>query len=506
MNSSVEIGLRDRVALVASGLTAAFHLVFANRYGLFRDELYFIVCGRHPALGYADQPPLVPLIAAGAYALGAQTWIVRLPAVLAAAALVWVVVEFVRLLGGGSCAAWTAAIAAAAAPVLMGLTATLNTTTLEPLAWTLVAYGVARAVLRHDRHAPLWAGLAAGLAMEAKYALPLWLIAIATGLLLGRERAVFSRRELWTGIGIATIVALPSVVWQSVHGWPFVELVRNAGDKDGTVAPLSFALNQIFILNPLLAPLWIGGLVAPFALRDLRGVRFLPIAFGLTVAVIVTGGGKDYYLAPAYPALFAVGSVVFERFVASVAVRSAYLAAAIVVSIVVSPLALPILAPQTLLAYERALRIAPQQQERGDVGNAFPATFADMLGWRDFVRQVGTAYERLPPADRAKTAVLVDNYGEAAALDIFGAPYHLPPSLAGHNQYFFWGSRGQNVRNLLRVQNHPERLAPHCREMRVVGTTASPYARAFENGKSIVFCRGLHPSLETTWPTLKLFA
>jgi hypothetical protein len=30
-------------------------------YGYFRDEFYFLVCGRHLAWGYVDQPPLVAL-------------------------------------------------------------------------------------------------------------------------------------------------------------------------------------------------------------------------------------------------------------------------------------------------------------------------------------------------------------------------------------------------------------------------------------------------------------
>jgi 4-amino-4-deoxy-L-arabinose transferase-like glycosyltransferase len=63
------------------------HLAFVDRYDLFRDELYFIVCGRHPAFGYVDQPPLISLLGAAGYVLGGHAWIVRLPSVLAAASL-----------------------------------------------------------------------------------------------------------------------------------------------------------------------------------------------------------------------------------------------------------------------------------------------------------------------------------------------------------------------------------------------------------------------------------
>jgi 4-amino-4-deoxy-L-arabinose transferase-like glycosyltransferase len=493
----------DRIALGLAAAVFVLRLPLANRYDVFRDELYFIVCGRHPAFGYVDQPPLVPLLAAAFFSIGHQTWLLRVPALLAAAALVWLTVRFARLLGGGDGAAWTAGVMAAVAPMFLGMFATFNTTVFEPLAWTAVAYGLARAALRDDRRALVWAGVVTGLALEAKYAIPSWLIALGIGLLLTPQRRLLARRELWLGFALAVVIALPSIAWQAANGWPFAELVRAAGDKNVSVPPLAFIANQIFVMNPLFAPVWIAGIAAPFAWRDLAPARFAALAFLAVAAIVIASHGKDYYLAAAYPPLFALGAVAFERIVRRAAVRTAYLAAAVAFSAVAAPIALPILPPPALIAYMQRLHLAPAQTEKSFAGTALPQEFADQLGWHDFVRQTGAAWSALPPEVRAHTSVLVDNYGEAAAIDVYGAQYGLPPALSGHNQYYLWGRRGQPATDLLRVQNRVERLRRYCADVRTLGTTSSPYAMAYENGKSIAYCRGLHPPLAQLWPNLK---
>ncbi len=493
----------DRIALGLAAAVFVLRLPLANRYDVFRDELYFIVCGRHPAFGYADQPPLVPLLSAAFYALGHQTWLLRLPAVLAAAALVWLTVRFARLLGGGDGAAWTAGIMAALAPMFLGMFATFNTTVFEPVAWTAVAYALARAALLDDRRALVWAGVVAGLAMEAKYSIPSWLIALGAGLLLTPQRRLLARRELWLGAALAIVIALPSIAWQAAHGWPFAELVRAAGAKNVSVPPLAFVFNQVFVMNPLFAPIWIAGIAAPFAWRNLAPARFIAIAFAVVSALVIASHGKDYYLSAAYPPLFALGAIAFERVVRRAGLRTAYLAAAAVFSAVAAPIALPILPPPALIAYMQRMHMAPAQSEKSFAGTKLPQEFADQLGWHDFVRQTGTAWSSLPPDVRAHTSVLVDNYGEAAAIDVYGAEYGLPPALSGHNQYYLWGLRGQPATDILRVQNRLDRLRPYCAEVRLLGTTSSPYAMAYENGKNIAYCRGLHPPLAQLWPDLK---
>lgn len=49
------------VALIVF-LRLLLHLLTANRYGIFRDEMYYIACGRHLDWGYVDMPPFIPLM------------------------------------------------------------------------------------------------------------------------------------------------------------------------------------------------------------------------------------------------------------------------------------------------------------------------------------------------------------------------------------------------------------------------------------------------------------
>ena len=243
--------LRNPWILGVTLLTGLLHLAVAGRYDIFRNELYFIVCGRHPAFSYVDQPPLVPLLAALTQIFGIHVWLLRLPAVIAAAALVPVTGDLARRLGGNTASAIFAAASAALAPALIGMTIATTTATFEPIAWTLCAYALARAIIDGEDRAFLWAGIVAGLAMEAKYGIAFWLIGLAVGLLLTETRAAFFRLRFWQGFFICTAIALPSLLWQTVHHWPFLELIhnKNLAGANLTGAPLHFEIGQILAIE-----------------------------------------------------------------------------------------------------------------------------------------------------------------------------------------------------------------------------------------------------------------
>jgi hypothetical protein len=497
----------DAAALVPALIVVAIHLALDGRYDLFRDELYFIVCGQHPAFGYVDQPPAVPLLAAALYKLGLGAWGLRWPAALAEGALVWLGVRFVRLLGGGAVAVAGVALACAIAPMLMGLVATLNTSAFDPLAWTAVAYLMVQANRQGNDRALVFAGLVAGLALQIKYAMMFWMAGLTVGLVLTPERRLFRRPAFWIGAALAAVIAVPSFVWQFVHDFPFLELGMAAKAKNADIALPSFLGNQVLVMNPALAPLWIAGLLATFIVKPLRDLRFLVIGAVVVFVIVRVGHGKDYYLSPLYPTLFVIGAVALAplaRRTSGKVVAGIGGTVAVVFSMLAAPIALPILPPAMIEAYMHSLGLAPQQQERSFRGTILPQEFADQLGWHDFVGQVEAAWTRIPASERASTAIKVDNYGEAAALDLYGNG--LPPALSGHNQYFLWGLRGQSPNNVLSIQNDLAAMQPYCREVIPLGTTGSRFAMAFENGKVIALCRGVEPSLDRLWPALKNYS
>ena len=77
----------ERASLLAlTGAKLLVHLLLANRYGYFRDELYFLDCGRHLDWGYVDHAPLIGLVAKAALLLGGSLPALRFfPAVAGAA-------------------------------------------------------------------------------------------------------------------------------------------------------------------------------------------------------------------------------------------------------------------------------------------------------------------------------------------------------------------------------------------------------------------------------------
>jgi 4-amino-4-deoxy-L-arabinose transferase-like glycosyltransferase len=496
---------RQPVVWVVAALVALVHAATAGRYDAQRNELYFLVCGWHPDFGYVDQPPLVPLIAAATQLFGISIWLLRLPATLVAVGLVLLCAAFARLLGGGGRAAALAAIAAAIAPGLAALSSHLTTSTFEPIAWTGAAFLLTRAILRDRRSDLIWIGVLAGAAMEAKWGIAIWLVALGIGVIAVPARRMLLWWQLWVGVAIAAVLFAPNLIWQWQHAWPFFEVILpHLDSQKNFTGPLwLFEFRQALSMNLVLAPLWLAGAIGPFVDRRLADARFLSLGFVLTTAFYFLQRGTNYYLFPVYPTMFAVGAVWCERLAAGV--TRIWIAAALAVSALFAPVTLPILEPAMLQRYMDVTHTRPEPIEAAGVGAPLTQSLSDEFGWRDLEKKVAGVVHGLSPEDQARVAILASNYGEAAAIDVYGREDGLPPALSGHNQYWLWGPRGHDGSLIIHVGGDPERWRRACSSIEDQGRFGNPYTMPYENDRAIFICRGLRQPLDRIWSRLKRY-
>ncbi len=492
--------------MVLAIASLALHALANGHYGFFRDELYFIVCGQRPDWGYVDQPPLVPLLASWWHALsGDSVWVFRVLPALVMTASVALTAELARLVGGGRFAQWLAGSCVLLGPIFLVQGVLFGTDLFQSLTWLGLGWALVRLEQTADERWWLAFGAIAGFSLDTKYLIAFYLIALAVGLLATPQRRSLLRPWVYLGALLAAVMILPNVLWQHAHGWPFIELGRAASSgKNIEMSPIAFFGQQAILIGPWAAIVWLCGLWACAVRPKLAVARAFPIAWLVLFLLFDATHGKAYYLSALYPTLLVFGSVQLEQWLKNSTVRRAALASVVVSGAVAAPLALPILPVEVFLRYQHAIGFTPSTGEHQRL-RTLPQYYADMFGWREMAEQVAAVYWSLPPQDRERAVFFGNNYGEAAAIDVFGRRLGLPPAISGHNNYYLWGPRGHDGSVIIRLGGSTEDFAAAFSSFEVAGRIASPYAMPYENDKSIYVLRGMRIPLEDDWPRLKTY-
>jgi 4-amino-4-deoxy-L-arabinose transferase-like glycosyltransferase len=400
-----EAGPLDRSVLfllVAAKL--ALHLATANRYGYFRDELYFLDLARHPAWGYVDTAPLIALYAKVALLLGGSLPALRGIAAVAGAAKVAVTILLARELGGRRYAQLLAGLCALFAPIFLAADSLMTMNGFEPLFWMGGVFALIRIVRTGNSRWWIAFGVFAGLGLENKHSALLFGAAIVIALILSPQRRELGRRWIWIGGAIAFVLFLPNLLWQVMHGFPTLEDLENVkrSGKNVVLSPLAFVQEQILFLHPALFPVWIAGL-ASLLFGRLSRMRILGLTYLALLALMIAGKAKNYYLAPIYPMLFAAGAVAIEGWLdrsrwsaGRVWPKAAIAAAVVVVAAPFVPAILPFLPPERLVAYQHRLGVRDSKTEVAHEG-PLEQRLGDQFGWPELAGDVAKIYNALPP-------------------------------------------------------------------------------------------------------------
>ncbi len=511
--------LREALALAAvfAAIKLALHvgtdLLQAHLgWGYFRDEMYYLMCGRHLAFGYVDQGPVVALQARAAELLfGHSLAGIRFFAALAGAGTVFLTGIFCYVFGAGRGAQALAMTAVLLCPQYLGGDSYLSMNSFEAPLWGLALLAVL--VLTRGGSGRWWLlfGVAAGIGLENKPSMTFFLFALLLALLVTPQRRILYSGYAAAGIAVMIAVAAPNLIWQATHHWPTWEFLHNGRVENKNVAlnPPMFLLRQIFITAPLTAWLWVTGVVIALARRELR---WLGITYLVFLGIMMALHAKDYYVTPIYPALIALGCAArwdtapagagwFRRWR-----RPMFATLLVIGGVLVIPAAIPVFRVDQEIAYLDRMHMHVRGTENTDEG-PLPQFFADRFGWQEEADAVKAAYDSLSPADKEICGVFAGNYGEASAINWLLPKGSVPVAVSGHNAYWTWGPNGYTGDCMIEVLADKwtslKDMQDSYEQVTVAGHIDNPYAMPYEKRTIYIVHRRKGGNFLAAWPEMK---
>lgn len=463
--------------LSIAGIAGVLHLIASAFGGYWFDEAYMLAAGKyHLDWGYADQPPLAPLLAAAMDWLAPESLVVlRLPAVLATAGGIVVAGLIAREFGGDRRAQVLTAGAFATALWVSLAGHWVTPYSIEPVQWMLLTWLLVRWVrLREDRLL-LVLGLIAGIAAQTKVQVMLLCAVLLLSVLLAGPRDLLRRPMLWGGVLLAGLIAAPSLIWQATHGWPQLQMGAVAQAEN----PILYG-DRVSTGTQMLAAAGIAGIFLVFyglwrlLFNDaLAQYRFLGVTFLILFVFFIITYGRPYYLGGIYGVIAAAGAVGLQQRRETGRARLKWFAW-----------------PAYALSAAAAIAMVWTSTTPGLTGE---------LPTQDVARQVASSYHALPPDIRERTAIVGQSYINAAFIEVQTEKFGLPKTYSPHRGYGYFTLPPEHTDSVLYAGSEVAKLRPYFADVRMVSGGQAKDS----DGTKIWLCTGKQASWAQIWSDLK---
>ncbi|WP_239098563.1 ArnT family glycosyltransferase [Micromonospora qiuiae] len=475
---------------LVAGATTLVLLGLAPRYGYHRDELYFLLAGRHLDWGYVDQGPLVPALARLADTVAPGSLLaLRTPSALLAGGAVLLVAAIARQFGADRSTQTFAALLGATSGIVLATGHLLSTSTVDLVVWLAAALFTVRLLRTGDGRWALAVAAVLGIGMFNKLLPALLAVGLVTALALAGPRRLLRERWVLAAAGLFGLLAAASLTWQAANGFPQLGVAATISDGDSSYSGrLDALLLHFVIISPFVVPIWVAGLLALLRRPTWRGYRALGWAWPVVAGVVLLAGGKGYYDAPLLLVLTAAGAVVAAGWAARSRVRRGLLVAVVVLTTASNAvLLLPLLPAERLPGFVVAVNY--------DAG--------ETIGWPAFADSLAAVHRELPAEEQARAVILTANYGEAGAVARYGPQRGLPAAYSGHNSMADFGRPPHDADVVIAVGwSRPDQLRAWFTDVTLAGRVDQQVAvENDENGGPIWLCRGLRRPWADIWHT-----
>jgi hypothetical protein len=489
---------RGSVALLVAvaGMTLAIHLLLGGRYGFHRDELATLDDARHLAWGYVAYPPVTPFFARLSLELfGTSLTGFRFFAAMADAVAVVFAGLIARELGGKRPAQLLTVVAAV--PFCLGAGTLMQYVSFDYVFWVLTAYFIARLLSSDDPRWWLGVGGSIGFGMLTKYSMLVCVAGLVVGVLLTNLHRHLKSKWLWIGVSFSLLIFLPNFVWQLRHHFVSLDFLRYIHTRDVEIGRTKNFLGDQLLLTLFAFPLAIAGLYFYFFASNGRRFRALGWMYVVPLALFFVMQGRGYYLEPAYPVLFAAGSVWTERLFARLGrgwAKSIW------------TLVWTAMAGNILLTAAFWLPLAPVNSSWWRTVVKLNGDFAEEIGWPELVETVAQIRDSLPETERRCLGILAGNYGEAGAINLYGPRYGLPTAISGINSLWQRGYGDPPPETVIVVGHSRKFLERNFESCELAGRLQNRFAVANEettDHAEIFVCRRLRGSWPEFWEAIR---
>jgi 4-amino-4-deoxy-L-arabinose transferase-like glycosyltransferase len=472
-------------------------------YEFHRDEFLYMAMGENLRLWQMDFPPLIALLSEGTrYLLGDGLWALRLPPAVLSTALLLLAALAARELGGRGFAQGLAGLCVLASGLFLRTGNLFQPVVLDQLWWSMALFALLRLGTTENPRWWLAFGACLGFGLLTKFSVLVFGFAAAAALLLTRERRWLATLWPWAAAALALLLGSPSIAGQHNLGWPLLNQMTDLQSAQLVrVSAASFLLDQAMMhAGFIVAAAGAVGLASGRLGRPYRLAGWSAILAFVTLLLLQ---GKSYYAGPVYPVLFGAGAVLVERIRTPwwrPTARWGLLVLLALYLIVLFPLGLPVLKPETMERYLVAIGFQSAAVTNVGAQERIPQDYADMLNWREQVREVARVYRGLPPGDQERAVILASNYGEAGAIDFYGPGFGIPGARAFVGSYWFFGP-GELPGEVMILHGFTEsQLSPYFGEITAAGRVTHPYAVREERDLTVYIGRRPRTTLQEAWP------
>jgi hypothetical protein len=431
------MSIRSKEGIITLLLICAkiiIYIISDVQSGYHWDELLHIEAGNHLALGYADFPPMIGILAWIQNLIQSESLFVnRFFIHLSGIATMLLTTMIVTKLGGKWKAVLIALLCILVSPLFGASHMLFLPVGFSQFFHLLAAYYlISYYQEKEDRYLYLSA-ISVGLGFLTKYLIGFFILSLGTCVILF-DRALLGKKAFWKAVVLFVLIISPNLLWQIIHGFPVLGHFNALMNTDLNTSNLWDEIALIIkYFNPVILIISFVGLLLTAFHKSSNLLKLIGYALILQLLLILIANGKFYYIAPVILTGIGFGAVWMERWVSAQNWILVSIILVILVSgVVLLPHGVPFFTPEK---YVKLYKVPETEDGRTPI---FFDQFHTRALWPKVLNGLRETIENLPDEEQTNCVIWGKHYGYTGIADLYREEYGFPTAISHMGCYHDW--------------------------------------------------------------------